>query len=315
MEEESPLSPHKNDNRYLRLEQSIYDYVTYFSLESESAVMIYPANSWDLAFSCSPDSHYVKLSGGRGGYAGTSRSFDFDTIRFAHSDSLWMDNPRGELDSTAIGRWWELSPGDEGQSEVFVINRGRTPSGGFLGKWIFQILEANEKEYKIIFSDSARTQIFNKTVPKDPDYDFVHLDFSRPDEVLNYEPKNGDGKGWDLYFGPFNNYEYYDDKSIPPIQYRVWGVLTNRPRVQTALISDTEYYRVTSSLSPELSLASEGIGITWKKYFDNTARYTVYPENIYWIRDRNGIDYKLRFHDFYKNGTLKGYPTFEYEKL
>jgi HmuY protein len=310
VEEESALSPHELVTDFVQIQESIYDYVSYFDLESRSVVMSIPARSWDLAFSCSPYFHYVKLSTGRGTYAGSTGLFDFDNSQNAETDSLWIDNPKGELDSTVIGRWWKFSANEKGQSPVYIISRKLDQEKNDLGKWLFQILEANEYEYKIIFSDYELTEKFELIIPKDPDYDFVYVDFSRPSKVLNLEPKKGE---YDLYFGPFTNYEYYEDKSIPPIQYKVWGVLTNRPNVKSGLITDLEYRKVITSSNVELSLDAEKIGISWKKYIDS--RYQVFNDKTYFINNRNGINYKLRFYDYYKNGTQKGFPKFEFDEL
>jgi hypothetical protein len=56
------------------------------------------------------------------------------------------------------------------------------------------------------------------------------------------------------------------------------------------------------------------IGFDWKSYNFQTAQYTVKPYKNYIVRSRNGLYYKLRFLDFYKDG-IKGNILFEYQLM
>jgi hypothetical protein len=72
-------------------------------------------------------------------------------------------------------------------------------------------------------------------------------------------------------------------------------------------------YDDVSSLN--LSSYANAIGYGWKAFALTSEFYSIYQNNIYIVKSRDGLLYKLKFIKFYNEDGARGYPEFEFQQL
>ena len=294
---------------------SQYEHQVYFDLSSSSVVKTNLFGIWDLSFQAYDD-YYVKMNLGRDMAIQDLGKVEFESVvEPLSNDQYKRDVPSGNMDSSAIGKWWEMVNNNvESKNHVYIIDRGRDHNRVKGGKWKMMILGANNSGYTIIFSELKSERIDTLFVPRTDGYNYITMSFENGGEVNNLEPPSTD---WDLYFTTYT--EFFD---VPGFEiYPVRGALINDRLCSAAEADSTsEFSELTAEVAQSITFTKRRnvIGYSWKEPDINTGVYTVNPLKKYLIKDPNGFIYKLRFVGFQKiidGKAEKGYPEFEFKLL
>lgn len=323
IKEESPVTP--LDRGQLEsgyMEQSIYDYSGFYNLQDNRFISYVPKGEWDIAFDC--NENYILLNGSRPVKAAFVASKDFDFVNEKNEpDSLFIDNPNGDLTKSALGQWWVDETGNEIKlSKVCYINRGRDERRRPLGVYKFQVIDWDDNSYTIRFGESDENTSKTITIQKNPLYNFVYLNFDKPEEEIIFEPLKED---WDLLFKEESEYVPLNaigaSEEVEAIPYQVRGVYLNPFNVEAVEFENKDSIDFTDITrddvaSLELSKHLNVIGYDWKNFSLQGEVYAVNPKRIYIIKDTKGFLYKLRFISFFsKTEGVRGYTSFEIQQL
>lgn len=292
-----------------------YEHQVYFDFSTNSVVKTNLFDEWDLSFQAY-DSYYIKMNLGRDMSLQDLGAVDFDTVTTAQNiDQYRRDVPSGNMDSSAIGKWWEEKDGKvQSKNHVYVIERGknfnRTPGG----LWKMMILGANESGFTIQFSKLKSGITDTLFIPRTDGYNYITMSFDNGGVVNNLEPPS---ESWDIYFTTYT--EFFD---IPGFEiYPVRGALLNDRLCEAAeadSVMDFSDLTIEIAQKTQFTKTRNVIGYDWKIVDINTGVYTVNGNKKYLIRDPEGFIYKLRFVGFHRiqNGKAEqGYPEFEFKLL
>lgn len=301
LKEELPVTPYNRGNVITAQVSMGNDYGTqvWYKLNTHQIVKTNAKTAWDLAFSCN-DSNYVLLNTSLAAQAAPCNTANFNSVNSDAGLNYKIDHPGGNYDSLALK---DLLNGN-----VFIVDRGFTPSGNAIGKKKIQLLSVNTNQYVLKYADLNGSNEHTVSVTKNPDYHYIYLSFSN-NQILTIEPQKYD---WDLCFTSYTHV-FYD----PYTPYLVTGVLINTHDCQAAKIfhknfADIQYQDV---LNTSFTNQRDIIGYDWKTYNFNTAQFEIDFNKNYLIKDSEGFYYKLRFIGFYDNSGNKGNPKFEFQKL
>ncbi len=292
-----------------------YHYQVYFDLSTNSVVKTNLFDEWDLGFQAY-DNYYIRMNLGREMTLQDLGPVDFDNVIEALDKTHNVyDVPSGNLDSTAIGKWWEVEGGKiQSKNHVYVINRGRNTNRKPDGIYKMMILGADESGFTIKFSELKSNIIDTLFVPRTNGYNFITMSFANGGEVNYLEPPS---ESWDIHFTPY--IEFFD---VPGFEiYTVRGALINDRLCEAAEADSTIEFDeliLDAAQMTEFTQKRNVIGHNWKDVDINTGVYTVNPMKKYLIRDPEGFVYKLRFIGFQKvidGKAEKGYPEFEFKLL
>lgn len=193
-------------------------------------------------------------------------------------------------------------------NKLYAVNLGFDPLGRPLGyaqmllerktnlHWKLKVYlpsEETEQEYEIHLADAS---------------DQIGFDITNGERVVL--PALTD---YDVLFTTYTNVFYEPEFMF----YQVSGVLINPHRTLAYQTSDVDFttYSISDVQVDLFSDWADVIGYDWKYYDYNSGIYVVDPSQIYTLQSRLGYWYKLRFVDFYNNAGVKGYPTFEFQRL
>jgi len=322
--EESPVSPKdRGDLQSGYMEESIYDYQGFFDLSSNKFVSYNLKGSWDLAFDC--NNNFIIMNGARPVKSAYVNTYDFEFLTDKNEpDSLYIDEPNGDLSKSAFGQWWIDQSGNEiKKSKVFYIDRGRDERRRPLGIYKFQIIDWDENSFTFKYSNVKKLDdVFTKTIQKVDNYNFVYFNFSTPDDEIIVEPFNNE---WDLLFT--ENTEYVPLNAIgqseeeDAIPYQVRGVYLNPNMVEAVEFKNPDKIDFNAlnrdDVSDlEFSKNLNVIGYDWKNFSLQGEVYAVDPNRIYIIKDTDGFIFKFRFISFFnaKDGA-RGFTSFELQQL
>ena len=321
--EESPVTPKdRGDLTTGYMQKSIYDYQGFFDLSSNQFITYNHKPSWDIALDCSEN--YIILNGGRPVRAAMIESSDFiEANELLMPDSVYIDEPTGEWDKSALGRWWIDDAGNQTQqSKIFYIDRGRDERRRPLGIFKFQVTNWDNESYTIQFGDIKKQQIYQMKVKRNPDYNFVYVNFSDTTKLQQVEPQKNQ---WDLLFTENSEYVPLDaigvSQETDAIPYQVRGVYLNPSSVEAILYTNPDSLDFKDIKREDIQLLTlsknlNAIGYDWKAFSLQGDAYTVYSNKYYIIKNRFGLLYKLRFISYFsKEGGERGFTTFEYQQL
>lgn len=320
--DETPVKPHqKGDVKVGTVAMgNLYSNQVYFNLELDSVIASNLVTDWDLAFASNPDSIVAFIvNGGCFMSVYNTGKTHFEDVTPSDTNgldaSLWnYDNPKGNLDSTAFGVWWESKTPTQviSKSEVYIINRGVTDRGKSRGFKKFQILGYENGIYYIKFSDLNSNQANEIEIPRNPLYNFIHFSFNNNGAIVSIEPTTNQ---WDLCFTKYTELLYTNDGQA--MWYSVTGPLLNPNRVSVA-IADTSmsFDNITYDYAKNLTYSNNinSIGHEWKWFDLGQGFYIINNKKVYIIQTPVAY-YKLHFTDFYNTSGEKGYPKFEFQKL
>lgn len=310
---ENPIAPYDRGN----VTQSVVtigpDYGTqlYFDLESNTVVKSNPLASWDLAFESNDTSHHILLNTGKAMAAINVGNVSFDST-FSSSQTAWQyDTPDGNLQTTAIGLWWNIENGSIlSKNDVYLVDLGYDEKAKHQGYRKLSLVSYNDGMYTIKYAGLKGENVQTVEVRKDARCRFTYFSLIAG-ATVDVEPAQS--SGWDLQFTRYTHIFYMPDTT----PYLVTGVLLNTTNTVVAIDSVRDFTEITTSHIEEytFSTSRDGIGYDWKFYDLEEGAYTVDPSINYIIRTSEGFYYKLHFTDFYDQSGEKGSPTFEFQKL
>lgn len=272
----------------------------FFSIENQGVIRINHRENWDLGFENGESGKHIILNSSKMMSCAATTVTELEQITSSSGLVFAYDLPNGDLDSTAIGSWWN-------NSNVYVLDRGLTVSGDPIGKIKFKIIEANESGYSIEWANLSSSDVQTAFIPKNGTTNFTAFSFDGNGEIRDIEPPSTD---WQLCFTAYRH--IYDDGT----PYLVTGVLSNRNGVQVAAASETfESLEYADAVVANFENRINVIGFDWKAYDFDLGSYTVDPLKVYLIKTQSERIFKLRFIDFYTETGVKGAPKFEITEL
>lgn len=295
-----------------------YIYQVYFNLSTGEQVSSNHKNDFDLSFACDDTASAIRLNTSSFMSAASTQFTQFEQVTDTSGLSWKFDKSDGNPDSTAFHNWIKINGSDTTFSKtVYIVNRGIDEKGFKLGlkKVIFRKLTGNK--YYFVYANMDNTEQKEMVVEKNPGYNYIQFSFENGGEVKQIEPKSDN---WDLIFTQYTTLLFTDTGD--PYPYLVTGALTNPAGTEIAfdttmtfkdvVLDDVFYLNYTPN--------TDGIGYDWKElhgdinggdfYYQTKSNYN------YYIKSKQGIFYKLHFTGFYDVETgVKGYPTFEYQRL
>lgn len=292
-----------------------YENQIYFDLSSNSVISTNKYGEWDLGFQAYDD-YFIQLNSSRIMAVQDLGNVEFESVTEALETELYVrDVPNGNMDSSAIGKWWEIVEGKvQSKNHIYVIDRGRSDDGKKGGIRKLKILGADADGFTIIYSELQSTTIDTTYIPRTENRNYITFSFEGSGSVNNLEPP---ADTWDIVFT-----RYTDLFDIVGFEvYPVNGVLLNTRYCKVAeLDSLSDFNDITSSIiqSTTLTKKRDEIGWDWKQVDINTGVYTINPSKKYLIEDTDGFYYKLRFIGFQKiidGKSENGYPEFEIKLL
>ena len=318
--EDDPIPPHPKgdlEEKTIPLTQYYVNQV-YFNLSTGEQVSMNQKNDFDLSFSCADSAVSIRLN-----------TSTFMTAALTEYSSLeqpidttgliWkFDRSDGNPDSTALNGWISFYGSDTNYiNKVWVINRGINALGFSLGlkKVIFK--ELNNGKYYFAFANMDNSNKKDIVLEKNEGYNYIQFSFEEGGFVEQIEPES---ENWDLIFTQYTTYVFTDEGI--PYPYLVTGALINPSGTKVAFDSTMVFNDIIIDdvLFLDYSSNWDAIGYEWKLLIGDVNGGDTYYKTLsnynYLIRSQRGIFYKLHFTGFYHEETgVKGYPTFEYQRL
>jgi len=297
-----------------------YEKQVYFDLGSGQELAENLKSDWDLGFECGEQGWHIILNTSTFMVIGNTGSTDFEAMIDTAGIDWRFDKSDGNLDSTAIGDWVQFSGADSSHNysrNVYVLNRGYDEAGNLLGlrKIVFDKLTEESFSFSYAMMDGSNENTC--TILKDNEVNFVNFSFKNGGEQLSLAPRKVE---WDLLFTQYTTMLRTNEGELYP--YLLTGVLSNRNGVIIHEDSLLSFHEITinDTINKYYSEAIDEIGYDWKDIIGDvsgggTLTYVIIEGRNYLIQDTDGFYYKLRFINFYNNDGVKGYPTFEYQKL
>jgi len=318
--DESPVTPHQSGDVQIATAEmgNLYGNQVYFSFKSDTIVSVNKITDWDIEFCCIPDTFAIRLNSAKFMTVFNTKKLKFDNVTANDTNNLdvsqWLyDNPKGKLDSTAIGKWWELIKAGEviSKSEVYIVNRGVNERGKPQGYKKFQILGFENNSYYIKIANLDGSDVQELEIPRNPLKNFVQVSFNSTAKIVNIEPNSMD---WDLCFTKYTELLYTNDGV--PTWYSVTGPLINPKTVAVAVDTSKTFEQITYEDISKYSFSSyiNSIGHTWKWFDLGKGAYIINPNINFILRTQIGY-IKMHFVGFYNQTGEKGYPKFEYQRL
>ena len=220
-EEDEMVPPHESGDLtegVVELSET-YKYQVFFDLESNSAITQNLISEWDLGFETSDSGWHVILNTSKMMLAGNSGLTDFNAVKNNNGIEMNFDPSHGNLDSTAIGNWYEITDEKPVSLEyVFVVDRGTDENYDQPGLKKVKFKFQDENTYEVRFANMDGSSEQTLSVPKDTSVNFVCFSFENG--IVNIEP---DKNSWDFQFGKYSTLLFTDVGD--PYPYLVTGVL------------------------------------------------------------------------------------------
>jgi len=297
----------------------------YFSLKDNKVVKSNNFSVWDLALIHNEDAEAEQTYYFRLNYANFMRCKNYGQVNFDDvskselkvlTDNEWSyDIPNGNIDSTAIGKWWYEEDGQiKSKNDVYAIHIGANDVADDLGYALIRFKDPIDGKVSIEYKhfkkriDSAVVTI--EDIDLDKNHTFISLD--EENYIHDLEPNKND---WDILFTKYTEIVYTDEGV--PTWYGVVGVLINDYNTKANWILNDDFQSVDLSVLDSLELKSNrnAIGYEWKFFNLDERKYTVIPEFIYIVQSNSGYFYKLRFVGYVNSDGNPGSPSFEFKLL
>lgn len=291
----------------------------YYNLADTSIVAQSPRDSWDLAFSSTPDGFEVYLNSAKLMYAYNTGSTNFDSIFTYQAYRRRWDNPTGN--GTAIGDWRSvLNTSVVSAQQVYLVDRGSNVAEQAIGHKKVMFGDMLDGKYSVTFANLDGSDQHTVELAKVDDHNFVYLSFDNEGKQVQVAPTNNT---WDVRFVMYTNIFTTDPGGGIPfapgdtIPYLVNGVMLNPNGVTAAQTSDILFNDLEYAHLGNLQFSSDldVIGWDWKSFTLSDEGYAVDTSKVFVVKDLNDTYFKLRFIDFYSDLGEKGYPTFELKQL
>lgn len=292
---------------------------TFYNLES-GAQSTAPRDNWDLAF---------EISGYSAAVLANTQKANFAVYRTPYSIANYAN-----LDTAGISTWVQLHNSDETWA-LGAFNRGAIATNANDLGWgvydqnthyiigdscfVVKLSPTSYKKLKIISlisgvymfeyanldGSAVRTASLSKSAYSGKN--FAYYDMTT-DAVIDREPLS---VNWDLMFGRY--VAFVSQGTMAPVPYAVAGVLANKGNAVLQLndVQDPESH--VSWAGNVFSTNISTIGHDWKAVNMNTLAWNVTSDTIYFMNDRFGAVWKLRFTGF--GGSSNGNYIFSKEKV
>ncbi len=313
---EIPLKPHQRGEikeADVSMESN-YKYQVYFDFSNGSVSGQNLKMDWDLGFENGINGgHHIILNSSKAMFAADAGPIDFYTPIDTSGMHFWWDAQNGNLDSTALSAWADLSgPQPLLTNHVFILNLGLKTTGLPIGFKKIRIENYQNGNYTLHWADMDNANEDSMQIPAiDTSYNFSFFSFKNGGDIAQIEPPK---TSWDIVFTQYLRIFNVSGDTIP---YLVTGVLLNPWKVEAAADSSIAFASLDFNAINQFQFSDDRnlIGYDWKKYSFDLGQYAVNPDKIYIVRDHEGFYYKLHFIDFYDQNGNKGNPQFEFQKL
>lgn len=291
-----------------------YSRQAWFDLETNSFVKIAERGLWDLAFDSRPQKWGIRLNSSKKMRLARLNQTNWENLPTDPSSPIleWRyDESTGAGDSTAFG---PFSPQTPFPSPVCVVDLGLSPLGDPLGYAYFQLIQADAGAYKVLCANFPTGPRDTVVIPRQTEYNFVHLSFSGSPHYLLAEPP---ASSWDLLFTQYTTRVYYEGSTTDFEWYSVNGVLLNPTHTKAARSTTPPFESAgyQEALQAPYTTLWDVIGYDWKIYNNSLGAYVIQPDLYFLIHTREGFYFKLRFISFTNAQGERGYPTFRFTKV
>ncbi len=305
LKEETPIPiPEPGNMETVQIEIGYpYTNQVYYDCSSNSVVKTNTKYDWDLSFECSPNGFHVLVNTAKGIFISNKGEIPFSSAT-SISGATWLwDAPSGNLDSTAFGNW-------KNTNNIYIIDRQYNSSGTHLGHKKMQLQSVNEQSYTFKYANLDGSNEITYIINKDVSRNFIHFNFDNAGQTLFLEPEKN---SWDLLFT--NHYHKFSNLPLP---FVLTQALTNKQNgVLIAEDNNNNFVNITLQDTSNYQFTNvwDEIGYDWKIRNSQDNSFTIDSNKSFIVKTTEGLFYKLRFIDFYNNSGVKGYPTFEIQKL
>jgi len=280
-----------------------YTYQVYYNCETNSVVNTNTKYDWDLSFECTQNGNHILLNTAKGMLACNSGSSIFDNVSDTIGSTWLWDAPSGNLDSTAVNNW-------QGSNNIYIVDRQYDENGNHMGYKKIQFQSVNNQNYTFKFADLNGNNEVTYTIQKNQNLNFIHFTFDNGGQTLVLEPNKNE---WDLLFT--NHHHKFSNLPLP---FVLTQVLSNKHN-DVIIAEDNNNSFSTIELKDSINYIFtdiwDEIGYDWKIRNSQDNSFTIDANKSFILKTTNGFFYKIRFIDFYNNTGVKGYPTFEIQKL
>lgn len=275
-----------------------------------------PVKCFDLALEGAANGQYIYLNLGK--YMFAYRTSCTNLLMADSSGLDWRTDASTLLgDSTAFGK--NKTATGAVDSTVVILDRGKYLYTGSERFRKVQLTALDNYSYTIKYCKLNNSDYHEFVIPKNENYSLVYFSFDNGGALVTVAPPKDQ---WDMVFTRYIN-TYWDE----PLQFRYYAVNGTLINVwngaQSAMLkkdslpdyipydafqySDINHYPFTSN--------ADQMGFGWK-YFDfNLNKYFITPNQYYIIKDHELKYYKLRYLDFYNAQGVRGYPTFQFQRI
>jgi len=318
--EDDPIQPHPNST----VKQEIiplteyYIYQIYFNLATGEQVSTNQKIDFDLSFACDDTATAIRLNTSTFMSAVSTAYTNFEQVNDTSGLKWKFDKSDGNPDSTALYNWISIDGTDTSYlNKVYIVDRGIDEMGFKLGlkKVIFKKLVKNK--YYFTYANMDNTEQKEVVIEKNPGFNYIQFSFENGGEIKQVEPESDN---WDLVFTQYTTLLYTSEGD--PYPYLVTGTLINPTGTEVAFDSTMTFNDVVLDDIYYLDYSAnlDAIGYEWKELFGDINGgdfyYKTHSNYNYFIKSKQGIFYKLHFTGFYNTETgVKGYPTFEFQRL
>lgn len=298
-----------------------YKYQVYINLDQQAIVSSNHKADFDLMFESSEEGFRIMLNTSGFMKAARTGKYNMTEVVSQAGFSYLFDPSSGNRDSTAIGNWMTVEGTDTTYSnEVYVIDRGYDEFGNVLGfrKITFDSLIGTSYYFSVANLNGSNA--IQGQVNKDPNTNYSYFSFNNGGGQVYPEPSM---QSYDLLFTQYTTLLFTNEGS--PYPYLVTGVLINPFLTFVARDSLTAFDSISMETMGNAIFTHQldVIGYNWKDVKGDVESgnvfYEVKPEQVYVLRTRNEMFFKLRFVNFYATegpeAGEKGYPTFEFQRL
>ena len=297
-----------------------YAMQVYFDLGTGESVSSNEKDIYDLAFETGQEGWHVLLNTASFMYAARTGTQGFDAPIDTTGFDWKYDKSDGNLDSTAIGMYFDYDPVDSSKiytGDVYVLIRGFDVNANVRGLKKIVFTDVSDSTYSFRYANLDGSEEVAATVNKDPLAHLSYWSFDNGGQQLFPEPLPD---SYDLLFTMYTTLLYTNEGD--PYPYLLTGVLANREAVETARDTVVPFDEIVyeNAVLMDFNRNMDNIGWDWKDLEGDVTGggnlvYKIVDGLYFVVRDTEGYLYKLRFTSFYNNEGVKGYPRFEYQRL
>lgn len=297
-----------------------YAMQVYFDMASGESISSNEKDIFDLAFESGEDGWHILLNSASFMYAAKTGNQDFDAPIDTTGFDWKYDKSDGDLDSTAIGMYFNYDPIDSSKictGDIYVLIRGYDVDANVRGLKKIVFTHVDDSLYRFRYANLDGSEEISAEVVKDPLVYFSYFSFENGGQQIYPEPLPD---SYDLVFTMYTTLLYTNEGD--PYPYLLTGTLLNRQGVEVARDTSLPFDDINyeNAVLMDFSDDLDRIGWDWKDLEGDVTGggslvYNIVEGLHFVIRDTEGFLYKMRFTSFYNDQGVKGHPRFEYQRL